>query len=48
MEAERKRQNWWPLKGKVAAKNDLQGSDTKIRKMLGGMEENSVSPLRGH
>ena len=26
----------------------LQGSETEARELLGGKEENSVSPMRGH
>ena len=40
--------SWWPLKGVVSAEKALQGSKTKTRELLGGMEENSVSSMRGH
>ena len=36
-----------PLKGAVSAKEALQGSETEMRELLGGMEENSVSPVEG-
>ena len=37
-----------PLKGAVSAQKALQGSETEPRELLGGTEENSVSPMRGH
>ena len=37
-----------PLKGAVSAQKALQGSETETRELLGGMEENSVSPTRVH
>ena len=36
-----------PLKGTVSAQKPLQGSETETRQLLGGTEENSVSPTRG-
>ena len=36
-----------PLKGDVSAQKALQGSETDMRELLGGTEENSVSPTRG-
>ena len=33
-----------PLKSAMSAQKALQGSDTETRELLGGMEENSVSP----
>ena len=37
-----------PLKGSVSAQKALQeGSETETRELLGGTEENSVSPVRG-
>ena len=37
-----------PLKGAVSAQKALRGSETETRELLGGTEENSVSPIRGH
>ena len=37
-----------PLRGAVSAPKALQGSETETRELLGGTEENSVSPMRGH
>ena len=37
-----------PLKGAVSAQKALQGSETETRELLGGTEENSVSPVSGH
>ena len=37
-----------PFKGAVSAQKDLQVSETETREFLGGTEENSVSPTRGH
>ena len=37
-----------PLKGAVSAQKALQGSETETRELLGGVEEKSVSLLRGH
>ena len=37
-----------PLKGAVSAQKALQGSKAETREFLGGTEENSVSPMRGH
>ena len=34
-----------PLKGVVSAQNTLQESETETRELLGGTEENCVSPL---
>ena len=36
------------LKGAVSAQKALQGSETETRELLGGTEENSVPPMRGH
>ena len=36
------------LKGTVSAEKALQGSKTETRELLGGTEENSVPPTRGH
>ena len=36
------------MKSVVSAQKALQGSKTETRELLGGMEENSVSPTRGH
>ena len=36
------------FKGAVTAQKALQGSKTGTRELLGGTEENSVSPMRGH
>ena len=36
-----------PLKGAVSAQKGLRGSETETRELLGGTEENSVSPMRG-
>ena len=35
-----------PEKGAVSAQKALRGSETEMRELLGGMEENSVSPMR--
>ena len=40
--------NRGPLKGAVSAQKALQGSETETRELLGGTEENSDSPMRGH
>ena len=37
-----------PEKGAVSAKKALRGSETETRELLGGTEENRVSPKRGH
>ena len=37
-----------PLKGTVSAEKALQGSETETRELLGGTEEKSISPMRGH
>ena len=37
-----------PEKGGVSAQKALRGSETETRELLGGTEENSVSPMRGH
>ena len=37
-----------PEKGAVSAQKALRGSETETRELLGGTEENSVSPMRGH
>ena len=37
--------SWLLLKGTVSAQ---KGSETAKRELLGGTEENSVSPARGH
>ena len=37
-----------PFKGAVSAQKALQGSETETRELLGGTEENIVSPMRGH
>ena len=37
-----------PLKGAVSAQKAVEGSETETRELLGGTEENSVSPIRGH
>ena len=37
-----------PLMGAVSAQKALQGSETETRELLGGTEENHVSPTRGH
>ena len=37
-----------PEKGAVSAQKALQGFETETRELLGGTEENSVSPMRGH
>ena len=37
-----------PLKAALSAQKALQGSETETRELLGGTEENSVSPTRGH
>ena len=34
-----------PEKGAVSAQKALQGSETETRELLGGTEENSVSPM---
>ena len=34
-----------PLKGAVSALKALRGSETETRELLGGTEENSVSPI---
>ena len=36
-----------PEKGAVSAQKALQGSETETRELLGGTDENSVSPMRG-
>ena len=35
-----------PEKGAVSAQKGLRGSKTETRKLLGGTEENNVSPMR--
>ena len=37
-----------PLKGAVSAQKALLWSETEKRELLGGTEENSVSPIMGH
>ena len=37
-----------PEKGAVSAQKALRGSETETRELLGGTEENSVSPMRDH
>ena len=37
-----------PLMGAVSTQKALQGSETETRELLGIMEENSVSLMRGH
>ena len=37
-----------PEKGAVSAQKALRGSETETRELLGGTEENRVSPMRGH
>ena len=37
-----------PEKGAVSAQKALRGCETETRELLGGTEENSVSPMRGH
>ena len=37
-----------PEKGAVSAPKALRGSETETRELLGGTQENSVSPKRGH
>ena len=37
-----------PEKGAVSAQKALRGSETGTRELLGGAEEDSVSPIRGH
>ena len=37
-----------PEKGAVSAQKALRGSEMETRELLGGTEENSVSPMRGH
>ena len=37
-----------PKKGAVSALKALRGSKTETRELLGGMEEDSVPPIRGH
>ena len=37
-----------PEKGAVSAQKALRGSETETRELLGGTEENSVTPMRGH
>ena len=37
-----------PLKGAVSAQKAFPGSKTETRELLGGTEENGVSPTRGH
>ena len=37
-----------PLKGAVSAQKALRGSKTETGELLGGTEENSVSPMRDH
>ena len=32
----------------VSAQKALQGAETETRELLGGMKENSVTPMRGH
>ena len=36
-----------PEKGAVSAQKALRGSETETRELLGGTEENSVSPMPG-
>ena len=36
-----------PLKGAMSAQKSLQGFETEARELLGGTEEDSVSPTRG-
>ena len=36
------------VKGAVSAQKAPHGSETETRELLGGMQENSVSPMRGH
>ena len=38
----------WPLKGAVSAQKAIQGSETETRELLGGTEEKSFPPTRGH
>ena len=40
--------SWGPLKGSVSAQKALQGSEKETRRLLGGTEDNSVSPTTGH
>ena len=35
-------------KGAVSAEKALRGCETETRELLGGTEENIVSPMRGH
>ena len=37
-----------PLKDTVSAQKALQGSKSEMKELLGGTEDNSVSPMRGH
>ena len=37
-----------PEKGAVSAQKALRGSETEMRELLGGTEENIVSPMGGH
>ena len=37
-----------PEKGAVSAQKALRGSEAETRELLGGTEENSVSPKRDH
>ena len=37
-----------PLKGAMSAQKALQKSIMETRELLGGMEENGVSQMRGH
>ena len=36
------------VKGAVSAQKAPHGSETETRELLGGMQEKSVSPMRGH
>ena len=37
-----------PLKGTMSAQKALPGSETEMKELLGGTEDNSVTPKRGH
>ena len=37
-----------PLKGAVSAQKTIEESEMETRELLGGREENCVSPMRGH
>ena len=37
-----------PEKGAVSAQKAFRGSETETRELLGGTEEDSVSPMRGY